>query len=29
MNYFKTILITYKMFNLDDIMTKNDIKDWP
>ena len=26
---FKTILITYKMFNLDDITTKDDNKNWP
>ena len=27
--FVKTILITYKMFNLDDITTKDDNKDWP
>ena len=29
MNYFKTILKTYKTFNLDDITTKDNNKDWP
>ena len=27
--FVKTILITYKMFNLDAITTKDDNKDWP
>ena len=28
-SFVKVILTTYKMFNLDDITTKDDNKDWP